>query len=392
MIPNNPSKDDTFDIREDLIRVTSCEVLGELPDPFLTENGKRVASRAEWETRRREIYKTAVELQYGTQPPKPERFSVELTWDSDTCRSYRITAGTAEKQVSFLMKVILPRGADNPPVAVDGDLCWLYAFNREFPDAFRNRGIALALFDRTELAHDIRFEGRRQGALYEVYPGYTFGALGAWAWGYSRCVDALEAVGGYDLSALAFTGHSRGAKTAMLAGALDQRAKIVNPNESNAGSCSCYRVHMTALTETGEEGRSERLADLWNAFDYWIGEGMGDYALREQDLPFDCHFLKALIAPRVLLVGEAASDIWTNPIGSWQTTMAAAEVYRWLDCSHRLLWYFRRGGHAHAPADAEMLAEVICHFRSGEPLSDRYFRTPFPRPGLIFSWRAPKTK
>ena len=35
-------------------------------------------------------------------------------------------------------------------------------------------------------------EGRRKGQLYDAYPDYTFGAIGAWAWGYSRCVDALE--------------------------------------------------------------------------------------------------------------------------------------------------------------------------------------------------------
>ena len=387
-----PAAEGLFDIREDLIKVTSYEVLGKLPDPFLSDSGKRLTSPGEWPERRKEIFRTAVELQYGTQPPKPEVFSVDKTYSSSGARSYKITAGTKQKQVSFVMSIIQPEKVKNPPIVVDGDLCWLYAFNVDYLDALRKRGIAFAFFNRTELAHDIQHEGRRKGALYDVYPEYTFGALGAWAWGYSRCVDALEIIGDYDLSWLAFTGHSRGAKTAMLAGVLDERAKIVNPNETNAGSCSCYRIHMTAIKENGTEFRSERLADLWKNFGFWLGPEMEKYALREQELPFDAHFLKAMVAPRVLLVGEAASDIWTNPIGTWQTTTAAAEVFRWLGCEDRLLWYFRRGEHRHMPDDVGMLAEVICHFRNGEPLSDRYFRTPFPRPERIWDWRIPESR
>ena len=40
------------------------------------------------------------------------------------------------------------------------------------------------------------------------------------------------------MSCVTFTGHSRGGKTAALAGVLDERAAIVNPNETCAGSCA----------------------------------------------------------------------------------------------------------------------------------------------------------
>lgn len=53
---------------------------------------------------------------------------------------------------------------------------------------------------------------------------------------------------------------------------------------------------------------------------------MKNYIGRENELPFDTHFLKALVAPRILFVSEAAGDIWANPIGSWMTTEAAKEV------------------------------------------------------------------
>lgn len=376
-----------FDINENLIQVKNYEVLGKLPDPFVFNDGHRMTDPAEWPARRAEMYKTVIELQYGTQPPKPEYFRVDKTYDD----SYRITAGTKEKQLSFMMRIVRrDRKTQEIQIpVVDGDFCFNYAFNDKWLAPFQDNNIAYVTFNRTELANDVKHEGLRQGPLYDIYPEYTFGALGAWAWGYSRCVDALEQLGKFDMSALAFTGHSRGGKTAMLAGVLDERAKIVNPNETNAGSCSCYRIHMSAINEFGDEKRSEQLSDIFKNFPYWFGQGMGDYKDREDDLPFDCHFLKAMVAPRILLLGEAASDIWTNPVGSWQTSRAAEEVFDFLGCKGNFRWYFRRGLHAHKPEDVEMLVENILNFKYGKPLSDRYYKTPFVQPELIFDWKKP---
>lgn len=381
--------DNWFEYDENLIKVTSYEVLGKLPEILKTDDGSYVKCPDEWPARRAQIAKYVIDLQYGTQPPAPEVFKAEPTCiAADKYMNYRITAGSREKQAVFMMKIILP-AANQPhfekiPVVVCGDLCWLYSHDKEWLDAFLSRGIAVCLFDRTSLASDCKATGR-SGPLYEIYPDKTFGALGAWAWGYSRCVDAISEIGCFDMDFVAFTGHSRGAKTAMLAGALDERAKIVNPNETNAGSCSCYRIHMKAITEDGDEKPGEKLSNILTNFPYWFGEGMKEYALREQDLPFDCHFLKAMIAPRYLLIGEAASDIWTNPIGSWQTSCAASEFYKWMGVPDRIRWYFRKGYHAHSACDVDMLANFIAHIHHGEPLLEgRCFRTPFKQPEKIY--------
>ena len=54
-----------------MLEVTSYEVLGQLPDIFTFDNGEELKDPADWERRRAEMYKTAVELQYGTMPPEP---------------------------------------------------------------------------------------------------------------------------------------------------------------------------------------------------------------------------------------------------------------------------------------------------------------------------------
>lgn len=378
------------------ISILEYEVLGKLPDPFVFEDGGRVEDASDWEKRREEIKKYAIDLQYGTQPPKPEVFDVEYLYKSPGSYSLKITAGTKERQISYLSKLLMPsssRYADlksgKPPVIITGDMCFNYALDKAFISEALDKGVALMLFDRTEIAHDICGEGRGRGALYGVYPEYTFGALGAWAWGYSRCVDALIKLGLTDNDLIVFTGHSRGGKTAMLAGALDERARIVNPNETCAGACGCYRIHMKGQNGAHVQ-RSETLKDLYGVFPFWIGEGMANYTEDEASLPFDAHFLKALVAPRILLVGEAESDMWSNPVGSWQTSLAAAEVFDMLGVRDRLVWYFREGGHAHSPYDMNMLVSVIERETRGRPLDGRFFVTPFEEPELIFDFKSPR--
>lgn len=382
------------EIDENTLKITGYKLLGKLPDPFTFDDGTRLTSPDQWEKRREEISRYAVDLQYGTMPPAPERLEVEslLGW-SPTCKGYKIHAGTKEKQVSFRMQVLLPAKHDGKvPVIVDGDMCWMYHMDRAFLNAALDRGVGWVMFDRTELAHDNNDEGRRNGALYGVYPEYTFGALGAWAWGYSRCVDALEKLDlPIDLDYIAFSGHSRGGKTTALAGAVDKRARIVNPNETCAGACGCYRVHMTGTAEPGgiAESRSETLDDLMRVFGFWMGEGMEEYRLREAELPFDTHFLKAMVAPRTLFVSEAAGDIWANPVGSYQTTEAAKEVFDFLGAGDRLFWYYRPGVHGHSVEDVSMLVNVIRHEKYGEPTDSRMFRLPFRDPGKAYDWKAP---
>ncbi|MBR6921396.1 MAG: hypothetical protein IKH51_04310, partial [Clostridia bacterium] len=74
-------------VNENTLKITDYKLLGKLPDPFVFDNGKRLKTPDQWEMRRAEIYKTAVELQYGTQPPKPEYFDVEALLDwSPVCK------------------------------------------------------------------------------------------------------------------------------------------------------------------------------------------------------------------------------------------------------------------------------------------------------------------
>lgn len=376
------------------IKITEYTEFGKLPDPFLKPDGNRFGSPDEWNEMRAELYKSAVEFQYGKQPDEPEFLEVEATYTPGKGHSntYIIHSGTKEKPISFRLKLFLPNTDEACPVVVDGDGCFNYAYDKEFLNVFLKNNIAFALFDRTEIAHDMGGEGRCKGAFYNTYDDYSYGAFTAWAWGYSRVVDALIKIGKTDNNCIAFTGHSRGGKTAALAGVLDERAAIVNPNATCAGACSCNRLAIKAIGEYGRELRSETAADLVSTFPYWMGEEYNAMASAPEKMPFDSHFLKAMVAPRILFVSEAGSDIWANPVGSWQTTKAAEEVYKFLGCEENLYWYFRNGTHFHKIEDVEKLVSIIKKVKYGTPLCDGFFKAPFDELPLMYDWKNPLDK
>lgn len=359
--------------------VIKCETLGKLPELLAFNDGRPVRTPVDWEERRSELFKTAVELQYGELPPKPEEMTVQCLYAGGPgeANSYRVTVSSNGYSFGFLLKLFLPMGAAKPPVIVNGDLCFNYLFDKSVISSFLDNNIALAVFDRTEIADDKEKNPVRTGRIYNMFPDRKFGSIAAWAWGYSRCVDALEKIELTDKEKIIFSGHSRGGKTSMLAGITDRRAAIIHANETNAGSCSCYRIHLTAKDEYGEIGRSETLKDMTENFPTWLSDDMKKYADKEKELPFDCHFLKALAAPRTLLISEAASDIWGNPVGSIITSKEAQKAYELLNAENELLWYVRSGRHGFNSEDAEQLLNVIQHKWYGINLNDRFFKSPF---------------
>lgn len=400
---------------EELLKIVNYRLKGELPNPFIFDDGTPLVSPDEWPKRRAEIYKTAVELHYGEMPPKPEFLDVEVLYMSDSApNSYRITTGTRENPISFIMYVFRADFRKKAPAVITGDFCFKYAYDNEYREIFKKNGIDLVCFNRCEIAPDIApynlgttAEGSNEreiakkdldgimtgdcgGQIKRTYPDYKIGTIGAWAWGYSRCVDALEILGFTDMDTIAFTGHSRGGKTAALAGAVDERAAIVNPNATCAGGYSSYRISIDALNAGGEMRTSEDLANQFRHFPAWLGQGMREYIDKEELLPFDSHYLKALVAPRVLLVTEAAHDIMANPVGSYQTTEAAAEVFKFLGCENNLFWHFREGSHYQNIEDLRALVSVIRHVKYGEDVVDTMFKLPFKPIEKAYKWSAPQ--
>lgn len=372
------------------LHVTEYRVIDSLKSPFVFNDGTPLNSPSDWPRRREELVKTAAELQYGKMPPEPEFLQVDLLYKGQPGKldTYRIRTGTREHQIWFTMIVYTTKQPGKRPAVISGDGCYYFMNDRQVSSLFTDNGVMLVKFNRTEIVPDVRGLPRTS-PIHEAYPDGNFSTIAAWAWGYSRVVDALEKLGIADMDNITFTGLSRGGKTALLAGALDERAAIVNPEAPCAGG-SCYRIAMKAITEDGEERRSEELEDILKAFPDWFTPEMQNYVGRVPELPFDEHDLKALVAPRVMFDSEAKSDIWAGPLCAYQSNIAAREVYKFLGAQENLLWYWRDGYHDQTMEDFEMLLNLVLHKAYGTPLSDKFGNVPFDAPEPAFDWRAPE--
>lgn len=362
-------------------------ILGFLPDPFKKRSGEYIKNPDDWYRQRKETLDAVVEIEFGGMPPEPEYIRVEATHRPGKGRmnSYRVHMGTEEHPFTFMLQLYRPDTDGRCPVVLTGDGCYTCCGDDVIAEANR-RGLIVAKFNRTEFAADI-YSNARDNGIYLLYPDSHFSAISAWAWGYSRAMDALEQLDFVDAEHVAITGHSRGGKTVLLAGAVDTRFAYTNPNNSGAHGCGCYRYEQyeDEDSEFGDK-RSEKLADLVRAVPYWMGPLMKDYIGRETELPYDMHFFKALIAPRCFIETEGIGDIWANPRGSWQTFMAAREVYRFLGAGDKICALYREGGHGHALPDFCALFDFMESMIGRKPPDPACNKNPYPDMEPIFDF------
>jgi hypothetical protein len=338
----------------------------EMPDPLVMLDGSAVSSATQWrEQRRPELISLFEWYMYGSQPAAPKITSAvegtdEVLGGKARMKQVTIEFGPPGREQGGRINLLLfvPAKPSRPAPVLLGlnfrgnhmvmkhpgirlPTLWVPSGvgvqeNRatdegrgmEAPhwsvERAIDRGYAVATFYHGDVKLDRPEWNDGVPALYFA-PGQTapaeheWGTIAAWAWGLSRAADYLVTDPDVDGQGLIVFGHSRNGKTALLAGALDERFAIIIPSQSGCGGAAPSRSTV-----------GESVQRINTVFPHWFNDAFPKFNQQLQKLPFDQHCLMALVAPRPLLLTNATGDQWANPTGQFEMLKRAEPVFKLL--------------------------------------------------------------
>ena len=356
-----------------------------LQNPFLKPDGTLVQSKEEWPAQREYLKAMLIQYQYGTIPPRPEKMDVEKVSSEEILDGqgildlFNITISRHGKSVTLHCSLYRPNKPGKFPVVIKNDR-GITEKDDVLSKAFE-MGYAISKYAREDLAKDNR-QFVKTGGVYELYPEYTWGAIGCWAWGYQLVINAFEEMDVIDLEKIITTGHSRGGKTAIAGAIFDERVAIAAPNSSGLGGTASARIF--------EEGQRQQTIDYQTkTFPQWWGPEWYTFANREEVMPFDAHFNKIILAPRGLHNAHATHDYWANPLGTELTHRAARKVYKWLDAEENIALHWRPGGHAQNYVDWVALLDFADLYFYKRDNGNEFDRLVYPDAELPVKWATP---
>lgn len=381
-----------------------------LPDPLIAADGTPIKTAKQWQKKRRgevlHLFETHV---YG-RTPEPLKVKFKQTSEEKSALSGKatrkeVTAFLTGKEDGPTMDllVFIPNDAKkavpafvglnfagNHAVHADPDIalarCWLRdardgsVTNNRATEAGRgkessrwqvekiiDRGYALvtACYCDLEPDHVDGHKGALRSILHPKEPkNFTpgpamkgapanaapdeWGAIGAYAYGLSRAMDYIEKENAIDEKRVAVMGHSRLGKSALWAGAQDERFAIIISNNSGEGGASLSKRNF-----------GESVERINTSFPHWFCGNFKKYNNNEQNLPLDQHMLIALMAPRPVYIASAKEDSWADPKGEFLSGKHAEPVYK--------LFGLEGLGVAEMPPVDQPVGQTIgYHIRSGK--------------------------
>ncbi len=402
--------------RADFPEVSKLPSQPGLPDPLVMFDGKRVTDKDQWIAKRRPELKALFQhYMYGYTPAAPPK--ITPTVEREDGRFFGGKATKKEVTIAFgppdcpkiHLLLIIPNARKDPaPVVLGMNFCgnhalvkdpsvalptaWIYSHypgikDNHATEAGRgaqtevwaieqsiDRGYAVATFysgdidpDRPDVREGIQPHFQKKGTQPRPH---DWGTIAAWAWGLERAVDYLQTTQDIDRTRIAVVGHSRLGKTALLAGAFDERIALVIPHQAGCGGTAPSR---------GKAGESVK--QINNAFPHWFNGAFKEFNDQPDRLPFDQNCLAALVAPRPVLFSNAVEDTWANPEGQFQVLQATDQVYRLLGVEglgakqmpepgkllgSRLGYYIRPGKHSMTREDWKIFLD-FADKRLGKP-------------------------
>ncbi len=308
-----------------------------LPDLLQTKGGKKVKNVFTWEKKRRpELLNLFEENIYGKMPNSFDSIKFKITNEATDAmngkahlKEVQITVWNKGNSVSIPIVLFIPNHLNKPaptfllinnrskrntdPTRIEKSTFWP-------AEMIIDSGYAIAAFHIGDVAPD-RKETYQNGILKQLFPEQLemdngMKAIGSWAWAASRVMDYFLTDKDIDTKKVAIVGHSRGGKTALWAGAQDERFAMVFSSCSGSTGASLARRRY-----------GETVSLINKQFGYWFNNNYKKYSNNVDSLPVDQHMLIGLIAPRPVYTTNATQDRWADPYGSYLSLIHAKPIY-----------------------------------------------------------------
>ena len=312
-----------------------------VPDLMTTFKGQKVTTVEQWEkVRAPELRAEFMREEYGRRPvERPKELSFALAepdaemMDGKAIRK-RVRVSYAGKygRGEFTFTAFIPKQQKPAPAFMlicnrppDVNIDPTRENKSEFwpAEEIVARGYAAIAFWNGDIAPD-RSSGNRDGvfACFEApdkgRAPYAWGTLSAWAWGASRVLDWIETEPLLDAKHVAVVGHSRGGKTALVAGVCDKRFAMACSNDSG---CSGAKLNHIDLP------KSEHLHQIVRTFPYWFCANYIRHVNAEKEWNVDQHEFVALMAPRLVCIASASEDAWAGQEGEYWSGRLASPAW-----------------------------------------------------------------
>lgn len=314
----------------------------DVPELMTTFSGEKVVSAEQWEkVRSPELLKEFTTEEYGRRPAeRPAALAFEnaapdrvMMGGTAVRKRIRVMYAGPYGGGSFVFTAFIPKQTAPAPA-------FLLICNRDpaeniDPERVRKsgfwpaeeivaRGYAAIAFWNGDIAPD-RNTGNTVGvfsAFDNVAAGRrdsdSWGTLSAWAWGASRVMDWIETEPTLDAGRVAVVGHSRGGKTALVAGVYDKRFAMACSNDSG---CSGAKLNHIDLP------KSEHVAQIEKNFNYWFCRNYITHVNAETEWRVDQHEFVALMAPRLVCIASATEDDWAGQEGEYWSGVLASPAW-----------------------------------------------------------------
>jgi hypothetical protein len=337
-----------------------------LPELLTCQDGTQVTDAKIWKEKRRpEILQMFRQEMFGVSPPRPKLNAVVFEQSAKALsgkairKQVRIRLSDKDDAPSMSLLMYLPPSGATKPVPVFLGLnfqgnytvtaepeipitdLWVHnekdlqttdhkanpeargKLHRRWPiEQVIQRGYGVATIYYGDIDPD--YDDAFQNGVHSLYDSKNngerapnaWGSLAAWAWGLSLALDYLETDSQVNAKQVAVLGHSRLGKTALWAGAADERFALVISNNSGCGGAALNRRKF-----------GETVERITRAFPHWFCDNFDKYQENEDSLPFDQHMLIALMAPRPVYTCSASEDLWADPRGEFLSGFHAAPIY-----------------------------------------------------------------